>query len=74
MSINTATRSVPFGAITTFRLVHAIENAAEAFASWKAARQTHNALVNLSDSQLKDIGLVRADAYLIYNRVRNGLN
>ncbi|MBS9717581.1 DUF1127 domain-containing protein [Pseudohalocynthiibacter aestuariivivens] len=72
MSITTATRSVPFGAITTFRLVHAIENAAEAFASWKAARQTRGALANLSDSQLEDIGLVRADADMIYNKIRSG--
>lgn len=61
MSVTTAKNSVPLGAITTFRLVNTVENAIVSVQTWIAARKSYNALVNLSDGQLDDIGLTRAN-------------
>ena len=57
MSIATATRSVPLGAVTTFRLVNGFEEVKDTIISWNDARQTRNALAKLSAYQLADIGL-----------------
>jgi len=57
MSIAIATRSVPLGAVTTFRLVNVFEDVKNSIVSWNDARQTRNALAKLSAHQLADIGL-----------------
>jgi len=54
-------RTVPFGAITTFRIVRIVGNAFTAVAVWNDARVTRNALAKLSDRELDDIGLCRDD-------------
>lgn len=43
------------------RLSRAIANAFAAFAEWREARATHAALDKLSNRELEDIGLSRAD-------------
>jgi uncharacterized protein YjiS (DUF1127 family) len=53
------TRAVPLGAITTFRIVSLFGQAAEAVAAWRRARATENALGDLSDRQLADLGIHR---------------
>jgi uncharacterized protein YjiS (DUF1127 family) len=42
-------------------MVNAIQSSFGAIAEWNAARLTRNALSQLSDAQLTDIGLTRAD-------------
>lgn len=56
-----STRPAPFGAITTYRTVQAVSGLFAALAAWNLARQTRNALWNLSDRELDDIGLTRGD-------------
>jgi uncharacterized protein YjiS (DUF1127 family) len=55
------TRRAPFGAITTFRFVQAIDRAISAVADWNDARITRKTLDSLSDRELDDIGLTRGD-------------
>lgn len=55
------TRPAPYGAITTYRAINAVSRAFRAISAWNDARATRSALGNLSDRQLDDIGLCRAD-------------
>jgi uncharacterized protein YjiS (DUF1127 family) len=55
------TRPAPFGAITTYRAISALSGAFSAVATWSDTRATRKALGKLSDRQLDDIGLCRAD-------------
>lgn len=55
------TRSVPLGSVTTFRIVSFVERAIHAFFAWRSARATAKALAELTDKQLRDIGLNRGD-------------
>ena len=57
----TTNRSVPLGAITTFRAVSLFERAIDAAVAWHRARSTRVALRALSDGQLADIGLHRGE-------------
>ncbi|MFS4581650.1 DUF1127 domain-containing protein [Phaeobacter sp. C3_T13_0] len=57
----TANIHAPLGAVSVLRLVDAVYNAKSMILSWKEARTTRNALSELSDTQLEDIGLTRAD-------------
>lgn len=57
MSVTTATNSVPFGAITIYRLINKIESSAVRFGEWNAKRKTAIELSKLSASQLEDIGV-----------------
>ena len=55
------TRPAPFGAITTYRAINGMSRAFRALSAWNDARATRNSLSKLSDRQLDDIGLCRAD-------------
>ncbi|MCB1368874.1 MAG: DUF1127 domain-containing protein [Rhodobacteraceae bacterium] len=55
------TRPAPFGAVTTYRVLSAIDALRVALIDWKNTRQTYAALSRLSDRELNDIGLSRAD-------------
>ncbi len=44
-----------------YRIITAFSQAAESFAKWNNARITRKELSKLSDRQLEDIGLTRAD-------------
>ncbi len=53
----TSTHAAPFGAITTFRAIHAVETAINSLIAWDANRQTNKELNALTLRQLDDIGL-----------------
>ncbi|MCG7520393.1 DUF1127 domain-containing protein [Ruegeria sp. Ofav3-42] len=57
----TANIHAPLGAATILHVVDAISNFFGAVAEWNETRKTRNLLSELSDAQLDDIGLVRAD-------------
>lgn len=59
-SIQTS-RTAPFGAVTTFRAVAMVETVANAISAWNTKRRTIRALQSLTDRELDDIGLCRAD-------------
>ncbi|HSF64503.1 MAG TPA: DUF1127 domain-containing protein [Paracoccaceae bacterium] len=61
MAATETTRSAPLGAITTYRFLDLVGNAFATMAAWNDARVTRNALAKLSDRELDDIGLCRAD-------------
>ncbi len=61
MSVIESDRSVPLGAVSAFRFVSLFERALDAYHTWRSARLTAAELSALSDSQLEDIGVVRAD-------------
>lgn len=61
MAATQMTRPAPFGAITTYRFVQLVDVAFNALATWNDARLTRKALGKLSDHELDDIGLCRAD-------------
>ena len=54
-------RSAPFGAVTTHRIVSAIDNLRETLVAWSIRRETRRQLNRLSDRELNDIGLSRGD-------------
>ena len=49
----------------TGRIGNFVATAMGAFASWNDARMTRNALADLTDRELEDIGLVRGDIDLV---------
>ena len=55
------TQPVPFGALTTHRIVTAFWNAIAEFHRWNQVRRTVTELRRLSPRQLDDIGLTPAD-------------
>lgn len=55
------TRPAPFGATTTYGFVQFFASARARLKSWNDVRRTRNALCVLSDRELADIGLTRAD-------------
>ena len=54
-------RPAPFGAIATYRFVNAFSGLFAAVQAWNESRQTRAQLSRLSDRELDDIGLCRAD-------------
>lgn len=67
-AFETTTRSVPFGAISTYRAVQAVTALFAAVAAWNDARVTRSALSKLTDRELDDIGLCRGDIGMIGRR------
>jgi uncharacterized protein YjiS (DUF1127 family) len=61
MATLNSTKPAPFGAITTFRAIHAIESVTNSFAAWNTKRKTYKELSALSTRELEDIGLSRAE-------------
>ena len=61
MATTYATTAAPFGAITTFRAIHAVETAISSLQTWNANRKTMKQLNALSARQLEDIGLCPAE-------------
>ncbi len=57
----TANIHAPLGAATILHVVDAIYGTYEKAVAWNDTRKTRNALSALSDAQLDDIGLCRAD-------------
>ncbi len=67
MSAFETTRTAPFGAIATLKLVQFAEAGWNAFTRWNENRVTRKALAKLSDRELDDIGLTRGDIDLFYS-------
>ena len=61
MAASDTSRPAPFGAITTYGFVQFFANTRERLQRWNDTRRTRNALRVLSDRELADIGLTRAD-------------
>ncbi|WP_298935856.1 DUF1127 domain-containing protein [uncultured Ruegeria sp.] len=57
----TANIHAPLGAAFILHVVDAFIKAFDGAVEWNEARKTRKILVNLTDAQLEDIGLVRAD-------------
>jgi uncharacterized protein YjiS (DUF1127 family) len=55
------TRPAPFGAITFFRIISALDNVLSKFVTWNNTRATQASLSRLSDHELADIGLSRGE-------------
>jgi uncharacterized protein YjiS (DUF1127 family) len=60
-SIETSARVAPLGAVSIFRFASLAVQAVGGFVAWNNARKTRNALYALSNRELDDIGLCRAD-------------
>jgi uncharacterized protein YjiS (DUF1127 family) len=60
---NAAVNTAPLGAVATLRVVDAILNLKNSVVAWNEARETRKVLSRLSDDQLQDIGLTRADLF-----------
>ncbi len=61
MAMAPNTRTAPFGAIATLNLVNLFEGVVKSVSDWNTKRQTQSILASLSDRELADIGLCRAD-------------
>lgn len=61
MALSQNTRTAPFGAISTYKLVSAIEAAPRAVQAWNTRRKTKAVLSKLTNRELEDIGLTRGD-------------
>ena len=61
MALAPNTRPAPFGSITTLHFVNVFEGMLKSISNWNTKRQTQNILASLSDRELVDIGLTRAD-------------
>ncbi|MCX8954505.1 MULTISPECIES: DUF1127 domain-containing protein [unclassified Ruegeria] len=57
----TANIHAPLGAATILHVADVFINAFDNVVAWNEARKTRNLLSELSDTQLDDIGLSRAD-------------
>ncbi|NDW46396.1 DUF1127 domain-containing protein [Ruegeria sp. PrR005] len=57
----TTSTTAPLGAVTVLRVVDLFISAKDAVVSWNESRLTRKALSVLTDAQLDDIGLTRAD-------------
>ena len=60
MAIIETSRAVPFGAVSTFRIVTLIDTTINNVVGAYKAHQTQKALQALSNAQLEDIGIERA--------------
>ncbi|MCF6429570.1 MULTISPECIES: DUF1127 domain-containing protein [unclassified Leisingera] len=59
--MTTANIYAPLGAVTVLRVVDTLINVKTALVEWNESRETRKALARLSDAQLEDIGMNRAD-------------
>ncbi len=65
MAASVTSSAAPFGAISIFRSVQFLTEAATSVAAWNNARITRKSLSKLSDRELDDIGLCRGDIEFI---------
>ncbi|MEX0969034.1 MAG: DUF1127 domain-containing protein [Paracoccaceae bacterium] len=74
MAVFETTKAAPISSIATFRIVSIIDNALLSVRSWYSARATSKTLANLSDAQLRDIGLERGLINDVSRRLASGRN
>lgn len=72
MAIFHTSRPVPLGAVSTLRIVNVFDTMVSNFKVWNATRKTTNALRELSDNQLQDIGIERHKIDAVASRVTLG--
>ena len=65
MAIIETSRPVPFGAVSTFRIVNVFDALLSGIASAYSTYKTEKALRNLSTTQLEDIGLERTEIHMV---------
>ncbi|MCU0816129.1 MAG: DUF1127 domain-containing protein [Cypionkella sp.] len=65
MAAYETSRPAPFGAISTFRFIQGVGAIFAMIAAWNDARVTRKTLSRLTDRELDDIGLCRADIEMI---------
>ena len=58
---NVTQATSPVGAVIVLRVVDFFYDVSARIQAWNEARVTRNALLDLSDAQLEDIGLTRGD-------------
>ncbi len=61
MAFVNTTKPAPFGAITTYRAIKALDAAKTSFFAWNAKRVTYKQLSALSVRELDDIGMTHSD-------------
>ena len=61
MATMNQTNAAPFGAISTYRATRAVEAAVNSLVMWRAKRKTYSMLDRLTNRELEDIGMTRAD-------------
>ncbi|RED18676.1 DUF1127 domain-containing protein [Pontivivens insulae] len=61
MAMTTQTSVAPFGATAVYRFVTAIDRAVLKVRQWMIANETAEGLHQLTDRQLDDLGLLRAN-------------
>ena len=71
MAIIDTSRPAPFGAVSTYRIVNTIDNVAANIISGYRAKKNEKALQSLSNAQLEDIGITRAQIQDVAKRVSN---
>jgi len=68
MAIIETSRAVPFGAVSTFRIVNLFDATFNSIVRAYHAHKTEKALNGLSNAQLEDIGLERANIRAVARR------
>jgi len=68
MAIIETSRAVPFGAVSTFRIVNLFDATFSSIVRAYYAHKTEKALNGLSNAQLEDIGLERANIRAVAQR------
>lgn len=68
MAFIETTRQAPLGAVSTLRIVNAVDSLRAAIVNGYQAVKTEKALSKLSDAQLEDIGLVRNQIHTVAQR------
>jgi len=68
MAIIETSRPVPFGAVSTFRIVNAFDAFLGGIVGAYRAYKTEKTLHSLSNAQLEDIGLERAQIHAVAQR------
>ena len=68
MAIIETSRPVPFGAVSTFRIVNVFDSLLGGIVSAYRAHKTEKTLRNLSNAQLADIGLERTHIRAVAQR------
>ncbi len=61
MAMTHNTQTIPFGAVALHRAIRALDSLVESVQRWHRRRVTRKALMQLSDRELADIGLSRAE-------------
>jgi len=69
MAAQDLNRTAPFGAIAIHNAISFVENGLVALKDWNMRRKTVAALNGLSDHELQDIGLDRADIRPMADRI-----